>query len=107
MSWRKSIIFAVDCLAVLAAMAMAAPFVLILVSHFYRRLGRVVGVGAGGKFPCKAEPATTSPGRVLIALVIARSDVVRVPASGEPGGARTRKALDRCRASFAHCLRGC
>ncbi len=32
MSWRKSIIFAVDCLAVLAAVAMAAPFVLILVS---------------------------------------------------------------------------
>ncbi len=35
MSWRKSIIFAVDCLAVLAGVAaMAAPFVLILVSPF-------------------------------------------------------------------------
>ena len=40
MSWRKSIIFAVDCLAMLAAVAMAAPFVLILVSPF------IVGLGA-------------------------------------------------------------
>ncbi len=39
MSWRKSIIFAVDCLAVLAAVAMAAPFVLILVSPFIGGLG--------------------------------------------------------------------
>jgi len=39
MSWRKSIIFAVDCLAVLAAVAMATPFVLILVSPFIGGLG--------------------------------------------------------------------
>lgn len=39
MSWKKSIIFAVDCLVVLAAVAMAAPFVLILVSPFIGGLG--------------------------------------------------------------------
>ena len=39
MFWRKSIIFAVDCLAVLAGVAMAAPFVLILVSPFIGGLG--------------------------------------------------------------------
>ena len=39
MSWRKSIIFAVVCLAVLAAVAMAAPFVLIFVSPFIGGLG--------------------------------------------------------------------
>ena len=39
MFWRKSIIFAVDCLAVLAAVAMAAPFVLIFVSPFIGGLG--------------------------------------------------------------------
>ena len=43
MFWRKSIIFAVDCLAVLAAVAMAAPFVLILVSPFIVRLGGFSG----------------------------------------------------------------
>ncbi len=39
MSWRQSIIFAVDCLAVLAAVAIAAPFVLILVSPFIGAFG--------------------------------------------------------------------
>ena len=34
MSWRKSAIFAVDCAAVLAAVLIAAPFVLILTSPF-------------------------------------------------------------------------
>ncbi len=43
MSWRKSIIFAVDCLAVLAAVAMAAPFALILVSPFIGCLGGFSG----------------------------------------------------------------
>ena len=43
MSWRKSIIFAVDCLAVLAGVVMAAPFVLILVSPFIGRLGGFAG----------------------------------------------------------------
>ncbi len=43
MSWRKSIIFAVDCLAALAAVAMAVPFVLILVSPFIGGLGGYSG----------------------------------------------------------------
>ena len=43
MSWRKSIIFAFDCLAMLAAMTMAAPFVLILVSPFICGLGGYSG----------------------------------------------------------------
>ncbi len=43
MSWSKSIIFAVDCLAVLAGVAMAAPFVLILVSPFIGAFGGFSG----------------------------------------------------------------
>ncbi len=34
MSWRTSTIFAVDCAAVLAAVLIAAPFVLILTAPF-------------------------------------------------------------------------
>ncbi len=43
MFWRKSIIFAVDCLAVLAGVAMAAPFALILVTPFLGGLGGCSG----------------------------------------------------------------
>ncbi len=35
MSWRKSAIFAVDCAAVLAAVLIAAPFLLILTAPFW------------------------------------------------------------------------
>ncbi len=34
MFWRKSTIYALDCIAVLAGLAIAAPFVLILTSPF-------------------------------------------------------------------------
>ena len=34
MSWRKSIIFAVDCAAVLIGVLIAAPFLLILTAPF-------------------------------------------------------------------------
>jgi hypothetical protein len=34
MSWRKSTIFAIDCVAVLAGVLIAAPFLLILTSPF-------------------------------------------------------------------------
>ncbi len=34
MIWRKSTIYALDCIAVVAGLAIAAPFVLILTSPF-------------------------------------------------------------------------
>ena len=34
MFWRKSTIYALDCIAVMAVLAIAAPFVLILTSPF-------------------------------------------------------------------------
>ncbi len=57
MSWRKSIIFAVDCLAVLAAVAMAAPFVLILVSPFIGGLGGYAGQAPAPNSRAKPNPS--------------------------------------------------
>ncbi len=57
MFWRKSTIYALDCIAVAAGLAIATPFVLILTSPFIAGFGPYHCRCAGGHGPPRQSAA--------------------------------------------------